>query len=82
MPGVAHGLRVRMAHSQRDIDEMTPPERLDLIGRLWESLAPGDVPLSPEQRRVLDRRLDRIERDGPTGITPDELRARLRQSAR
>lgn len=71
-----------MSHAQLDIEHMTAPERLDLIGRLWESLSNADVPLTDEHRSELDRRLDRIERDGPGGITPDELRARLRQSRR
>jgi toxin ParE1/3/4 len=43
-----------------DISKLTPDEKLDLIDDLWRSLDPEDLPLSPELRAELDRRLDRF----------------------
>jgi putative addiction module component (TIGR02574 family) len=40
-----------------DIDGLSPQERLDLIGRLWDSLDEEDLPLTPEQEAELDHRL-------------------------
>jgi putative addiction module component (TIGR02574 family) len=39
-----------------DIARLTPQERLDLIGELWDSLAAEDVPLTPAQEAELARR--------------------------
>jgi len=49
---------------------LTPDEKLRLIEEVWDSLAadPQDVPLVDWQVRELDRRLDDLDRDGPTGI--------------
>jgi putative addiction module component (TIGR02574 family) len=64
-----------------DIQQLSREERLDLIEQLWDSLSDEErdsLPLTAEQERELDRRLDALERQGPTGISPDELRQRLR----
>lgn len=69
-----------MTLADLDIAGLTPPERLELIGRLWDALDEGAVPLSPEQREVLDERLDALERDRaegrPLGVDWEEVRAR------
>jgi putative addiction module component (TIGR02574 family) len=36
-----------------DIARLTPKERLDLIGELWDSLAPEDVSLTPHKKPSL-----------------------------
>ena len=53
-----------------DIATLTPDERLELIEQLWNSLSstPDEVPFSNAHREELDRRLDELEREGPTGI--------------
>jgi putative addiction module component (TIGR02574 family) len=53
-----------------DIASLSTEERLRLLEDLWESLrvAPERIPLSNAQREELDRRLDDLDRDGPTGI--------------
>ena len=63
-----------------DISGLSREERLDLLDRLWDSLTTTqeDVPLWDWQRELLDQRLDELEREGPVGITPEELFARLR----
>lgn len=60
-----------MAKPALDLSNLTPDEKLELIDDLWQSLRPEDLVLSAEQRAELDRRLDRLERDGPTGIPWD-----------
>ncbi|BAM86744.1 conserved hypothetical protein [Bradyrhizobium oligotrophicum S58] len=40
-----------------DISQLTTKERLNLIGRLWDSLAPEDVRLTSAQEAELARRL-------------------------
>jgi putative addiction module component (TIGR02574 family) len=52
-----------------------------LIGELWDSLDPADVPVPPAQRAELARRLDSFERDRSAGITWEELKAQLARRA-
>lgn len=59
-----------------DISNLTADEKLDLIDELWGSFKPEDLPLTPELRAELDRRLDRLDREGPTGVPWDQVRAR------
>ena len=66
-----------------DITKLTPQERLRLIDELWESLraVPDAVPLTPEQRAELDRRLDELDR-GEVALVPwDEVKRQLRTRA-
>jgi putative addiction module component (TIGR02574 family) len=39
-----------------DISGLTPDERLQLVEDLWDSLSPGDIPLTTAQAEELDRR--------------------------
>jgi putative addiction module component (TIGR02574 family) len=63
-----------------DISALSREQKLDLLERLWDSLTATheDVPLWYWQRELLDRRLDDLERDGPVGISAEELLRRLR----
>ena len=63
-----------------DIATLTPTERLELIERLWDSLlpAPEAVPFPDAHREELDRRLDALDREGPTGVPAEEMLSRLR----
>ena len=60
-----------------DVSKLTPEEKLDLIDELWQSLLPEDVALSPEQQAELDRRLDRLDRDGPQGVAWERVRSEM-----
>ena len=51
--------------------------KLDLIDDLWRSLTPDELPLSPQLREELDRRLNRLEREGLTGIPWEDVRAEM-----
>jgi putative addiction module component (TIGR02574 family) len=66
-----------MAKPALDLSNLTPDEKLELIDDLWQSLRPEDLVLSAEQQAELDRRLDRLERDGPTGIPWDVVLAEM-----
>jgi len=65
-----------------DIDRLTTEERLDLIERLWDSLdaSASASLLTPAQREELDRRLDDLDREGPTGTPWDDAISRIRSS--
>jgi putative addiction module component (TIGR02574 family) len=63
-----------------DVRLLSKDQRLDLIEQLWESLSDEErdsLPLTLEQERELDRRLDALEREGPVGISSDELRKQV-----
>jgi putative addiction module component (TIGR02574 family) len=68
----------RMGDPAFDITGLTPHERLELIERLWDSLTPEDVPLTEAQQKELQRRLERLERDGVSGRSWDEVEHRVR----
>jgi putative addiction module component (TIGR02574 family) len=62
------------------IDQMTPEDRLRLIGEIWDSLLrekqPAEIPES--HREELDRRLAAADADPSAGSPWEEVRARLR----
>jgi putative addiction module component (TIGR02574 family) len=60
-----------------DITRMSPQERLDLIGRLWDSLDAEDVHLTAAQEAELDRRLATFDEDVKTGSTWEKIDAEL-----
>ena len=69
-----------------EIQELTPQERLDLIGELWESMSqhPEAIELSDAQVRELDRRVARLHEDlkagRPTGTSWPEARRSIEAS--
>lgn len=67
-----------------DIAQLSQEERLGLIEELWESLGEEErdaIPLTREQESELDRRLDALEKDGPVGLSPEEVRTRIQHPA-
>jgi len=67
------------AMSQLDINSLTPQERLELIGRLWDSLAPEDVGLTPAQEAELARRMLNFEEDASAAVSWDVIEDGLRK---
>jgi putative addiction module component (TIGR02574 family) len=67
-----------------NLDDLSPEEQLQLLEDIWDRLSqtPANVPLSPEQREELDRRLDAFDEDvragRPLGRPWSEIRERLR----
>jgi putative addiction module component (TIGR02574 family) len=64
-----------------DLDKLTRDEQLELLDELWDRLSrqAETLPLSTDQERELDRRLDAIEREGPVGISPEDLAHRIQK---
>jgi putative addiction module component (TIGR02574 family) len=66
-----------MQLSYDEITRLSPIERLDLIGQLWDSLADDQVLLTTDQTAELDRRLATLDHDGKHAITWASLKAEL-----
>jgi putative addiction module component (TIGR02574 family) len=73
-----------MAKAAVDITRLSRDEQLDLLDRLWETLGrdPEALPLTAAQREELDRRLDELEAEGPTGLSWEEVVDRVRARRR
>jgi putative addiction module component (TIGR02574 family) len=61
--------------------ELPIAERIKLVEDLWDSIAADQnaLPLTPEQREELDRRLDAYETDGDKGRLVEEAIADIRK---
>lgn len=71
-----------MSRRAIDIGQLSQQERLELIEELWESLTDKDrdsLPLTREQQDELERRLDALEKEGPIGLSSEELRERVKR---
>jgi putative addiction module component (TIGR02574 family) len=73
-----------MAARAVDVERLSRDEQLELLDRLWESLGrdPEALPLSDQQRRDLDQRLDELERDGSRGVSWDQALEDIRSKPR
>jgi putative addiction module component (TIGR02574 family) len=69
-----------MAKPALDLAALTSDEKFELIDDLWGSLKPEDFVLTGEQQAELDRRLDRLDREGPVGNSWDVVRAKMSRS--
>jgi len=69
-----------MAKPALDLTTLTPDEKLELIDDLWGSLKPEDFELIGERRAELDRRLDRLDREGPVGMSWESVRDKMSRS--
>ena len=65
-----------------DALRLSPEERLDLIGALWETLSEEDIPVSSEERDLLDARLTDLEANPDDQSPWPEVKARLEQRRR
>ena len=70
-----------MAKPNIDINELSPDERLDLIGDLWDSLnsKPDALALTDAQREELDHRIDDMDRDETLGIPWQDVLKQIRE---
>jgi putative addiction module component (TIGR02574 family) len=57
------------------IDGLGVPERLELIGEIWDSIVsdPSSVPVPDAHRAEIQCRLDEFARDGDRGRPADEV---------
>ena len=60
-----------------EITKLSPPERLTLIGDLWDSITDADLPTPPAQRRELERRLASFDQDRAKAVSWEQLKAEL-----
>jgi putative addiction module component (TIGR02574 family) len=65
-----------------DIARLTPAERLELIGRLWDSLEPEDVGLTPRQDAELGRRMTTFDAHAKAAVPWEEIEADLLRGSR
>jgi len=65
-----------------DISKLSPQQRLELIGKLWDSLEDELPPLDPELLAELDRRLAEFEANPSEGRPATEVIARIRATLR
>lgn len=66
-----------MAKPTFDLSKLTADEKLDLIDELWRSLSSDELSLNSELRAELDRRLERLDREGPDGVPWEDVRAEM-----
>jgi len=65
--------------TQEELVRLTPPERLELISQLWDSLEADQLPLTAAQEAELDYRLESLDLYRREGISWDALKAELEQ---
>ena len=62
-----------------EITRLSPPERIELIAQLWESLDAQHVSLNAAQESELEHRLATLPQDHQNAVTWAELKAELEQ---
>jgi putative addiction module component (TIGR02574 family) len=62
--------------------KLSPSDRLELIEALWNTLSEEDIPVTPEERALLDERLADLERNPDAQSSWPEVKARLEQRRR
>lgn len=63
------------------VKALSPRERLELVGVVWETLDQSEIPVSTAERELLDARLQDLE-ENPSAQSPwEDVRARLRKLA-
>lgn len=64
-----------------DITHLTAPERLALIGELWDSLTEEEMPLPMPQFQELQRRMASFESDRAHAVSWAHLKTELIERA-
>jgi putative addiction module component (TIGR02574 family) len=62
--------------------KMSPAERLQLISQLWDTLSEEDIPVSTEERALLDARVADLQTNPQDQSPWPEVKARLEQRRR
>ena len=62
--------------------KLSPGDRLELIEALWDTLSEEDIPITPEERALLDARLADLEANPGDQSPWSEVKARLEQRRR
>ena len=61
-----------------DFSHLSPQERLDLIGEIWDSIEAGQAPLSRAQEVEIEHRLATLDEDIKHARDADAVLADLR----
>lgn len=61
------------------LSRLSPADRLELIGKVWDTVAPDDVPVTDAERTLLDARLADLEAHPDDRSPWPEVKARLEQ---
>jgi putative addiction module component (TIGR02574 family) len=64
------------------VSSLSPAERLELIGVVWDTLSPNDLPVTDAERALLDARLADMERNADDQNPWPEVKARLERLLR
>ena len=64
------------------VSSLSPADRLELIGVVWDTLSPDDLPVTDAERALLDARLTDIEAHPGDQSPWPEVRARLERLTR
>ena len=59
------------------VTSLSPADRLELIGAVWDTLSPDDLPVTDAERALLDVRLADMERNPDDQSSWPEAKARL-----
>ncbi|MGH7355642.1 MAG: addiction module protein [Candidatus Rokuibacteriota bacterium] len=62
--------------------KLSAQERLELLEALWDTLSDDDIPVTPEERALLDARLADLETNPKDQSPWPEVKARLEQRRR
>lgn len=72
-----------MASPRLSVDELTAEERIELMGRLWDSLDPATAaPITDALAAELDRREAEADSDPESGIPWPEIKEDLAKKLR
>ena len=64
------------------VASLSPADRLELIGVVWDTLSPDDLPVTDAERSLLDARLADMERNPDDQSPWLEVKARLERLTR
>jgi putative addiction module component (TIGR02574 family) len=59
--------------------KLSPNDRLQLIEALWDTLSERDIPVTAEERALLDERLNDLEQNPGAQSPWSDVKARLEQ---
>ncbi len=64
------------------VSSLSPSDRLELIGVVWDTLSPDELPVTDAERTLLDVRLADMEAHPEDQSPWSEVKARLEQLTR
>ena len=59
------------------VSSLSPADRLELIGKVWDTLSPEDLPVTDAERKLRDARLAAMEAHPDDQSSRPEVKARL-----